>query len=398
MDHLYIRSDEQLSSFCQRIITAKIVGFDTEFVSEDTYRPDLCLIQVAADGDLAVIDPKAVRDVRPFWDAICSGDHITVVHAGREEFRFCLQAAGRRPSNLFDTQLASGLIGLDYPASYGKLLSRLLNRDLAKGETRTDWRRRPLSAKQIEYALQDVIYLEPLFNQIQASLDRLHRAEWLAEEMTRWQSGLEAAEQRENWRRVSGSTGLPEKAMVIVRELWRWRESEAEQQNRPPRRILRDDLLVELSRRGKSEVSQIQAIRGIERSGARRHFDQIARVIKYAQSLPKSEWPKRPPRNASSHSNLVGQFIATALTTICRSQQLAPGLVGTVQDVRDLVESRLRGVEQDPPPALSQGWRANVVGRTIDELLGGDLAIRIQDPRSDEPLALERIPSHHEPG
>lgn len=394
MQHEYIRTSAQLAHLCEVIGQADLVGFDTEFVSEDTYRPDLCLIQVAVGETLAVIDPRDVGDVTPFWAALCAGHHTTLVHAGREEFRFCLHAVGRRPQRLFDTQIAAGLIGLDYPASYGKLIARLLDVELHKGETRTDWRRRPLSPKQIEYALLDVTFLAPLYGKLREHLERLSRLDWLDEEMARWQDELQEAEQRENWRRVSGATGLSEKAMVIVRELWRWREREAELQNRPPRRLLRDDLLVELARRGKSDSQQIRAIRGIERSLSKRHFDAVAESIQRALELPRSEWPSRPPRKPSSHGSLVGQFIAAALSSICRAQELAPSLVGTVQDVRDLVEYRLippLDDEDETPPALASGWRAQVVGRTIDDLLAGKVALRVQDPRADDPLTIEPI-------
>lgn len=391
MDHEFIRTPKELEQLCDRLRSVPIIGFDTEFVSEDTYRPDLCLIQVAADGVLACIDPKAVGDVTSFWRVLSEGEHVTLAHAAREELRFCLHAIGKRPNRLFDTQLAAGLIGLEYPSSYGKLISRLLNEVLPKGETRTDWRKRPLTPRQIEYALQDVIYLQPLYQKLTEKLEHHRRGDWLDQEMDRWQSMIEDSESRENWRRVSGSTGLPDKALVIVRELWRWREAEAQRRNRPARRVLRDDLIVELSRRGKSDPAQIRAIRGIERSVNRKHFDEIAAAIRRAQDLPKSEWPKRPPRKTTSHGSLVGQFISAALGSICRAQELAPSLVGTVQDVRDLVEYRLTAPDQrsDKAPNLATGWRAQIVGKQIDDLLQGRLAIRIDDPRSDDPLKLE---------
>ena len=391
VQHDYIRTHEQLTQFCQTLRNARSIAFDTEFVSEDTYRPDLCLIQVAADDRLAVIDPRELDSVVPFWEVLCDGEHQTIVHAAREEFRFCLNAVGRRPQRLFDTQLAAGLIGLEYPASYSKLITRLLDRALTKGETRTDWRRRPLSERQIEYALQDVLYLRPLFDSLSAELARLRRTGWMQEEMESWQTEMEAAETRENWRRVSGTSGLSEKAMVIVRELWRWREGEAERQNRPPRRILRDDLIVELARRGKADVKQIRAIRGIERAVAQRHFPILADRIRRALEVPRSEWPASNNKRVSTHANLVSQFISTALSSICRAKRLAPSLVGTVQDVRDLVEYRLSGAEasNEPLPALACGWRAEVVGRTIDDLLAGRLAVRIRDPKAEEPLAIE---------
>ncbi|MBN01686.1 MAG: ribonuclease D [Planctomycetaceae bacterium] len=389
--HDYIRTQSDLERICQQLKGVPRIAFDTEFVSEDTYRPDLCLIQVAAEGVLAVIDPKEVDSVAPFWDVLAGGEHETIVHAGREEFRFCLHDTGKWPAGLFDTQIAAGLIGLEYPAAYGKLLSKLLDRSLAKGETRTDWRRRPLSDRQIEYALQDVLYLEELYESIDAKLQKWNRRAWLDDEMKQWQQELENFENRENWRRVSGTSGLSEKAMVIVRELWRWRERQAQQQNRPPRRVLRDDLIVELARRGKSEVKQIQAIRGIDRTVAKRHFPEIAEAIRAALELPKSEWPKIKRSRTSNQPSLVGQFIATALSTVCRTQNLAPSLVGTVQDVRDLVDYRLSQSADDEVPALATGWRSEVVGRTLDDVLEGRTAIRIRDPKSDNPLSFEPI-------
>ncbi|MDG2382422.1 MAG: HRDC domain-containing protein [Pirellulaceae bacterium] len=391
MHHEYIRTQSQLEIFCGKLRSVERIGFDTEFVSEDTYRPDLCLIQIAADDLLAVIDPKEVESVRPFWDVLSSGEHETIAHAGREELRFCLHEMGKRPTRLFDTQIAAGMIGLEYPAAYGKLLAKLLDRTLAKGETRTDWRRRPLSDRQIEYALQDVLYLEPLYERINGRLEELHRRAWFDDEMDQWQKEIEDFEQRENWRRVSGTSGLSEKAMVIVREIWRWREEQAEAQDRPPRRILRDDLIVEMARRGKSDVKQLRAIRGIERSLAKRHFPEISESIQRALDLPKNEWPSVRRNRSSNQASLVGQFIATALSTVCRSQNLAPSLVGTVQDVRDLVDYRLVDNPAADPPALATGWRAEVVGRTLDDVLEGRTAIRIRNPLSDSPLALEPV-------
>jgi ribonuclease D len=339
-----------------------------------------------------VIDPQPIDDLTPFWETLSTGSHLTIAHAGREEFRFCRQAVQRRPANLFDIQLAAGLIGIEYPASYGKLLSKLVGVRLAKGETRTDWRRRPLSDKQIEYALQDVIYLKEIHDTIRSKLVELGRLEWLEEEMSVWQDEMEAAEGQERWRRVSGISGLPEKSLVIVRELWRWREEVAMQKNRPPRRVLRDDLIVELARRGKSDVKQIRAIRGLDRSIGKHQLPMLSEAIDRALQLPKSEWPKPYRSQPSPRATLLGQFISTALTSICRSQQLAPSIVGTVQDVRDLVTYHVFRDEIGEPteiPALAKGWRASIVGRTIEDLLEGKAVIRISDAKDEEPLTIE---------
>lgn len=392
MDYDYISSESGLRKFCDDARNSSSIYYDTEFVSEDTYRPELCLIQVATDNRIAVIDPYATGTSDPFWELITTGAHNTVVHAGREEFRFCWHATSRKPKNLFDVQIAAGLIGLEYPASYGKLIAKLLGERLPKGETRTNWRQRPLTDKQIEYALLDVHYLPELRQKLIAELTDLGRMEWFDYEIEHWQEELIVAEARENWRRVSGISGLSNRALVIVRELWRWRENEAERMNRPPRRILRDDLIVELAKRGKSDLRQIKAIRGIERSGAKRHLGGIADTIEAAKRLPQEQWPRLPKRSIPNQVAVLGQFLTTALTSICRQQRIAPSIVGTAQDVRDLVAFELGFHPQDEePPRLAFGWRADVIGKSLRDLLQGQVAIRIDDPLSDHPLRFDRL-------
>ena len=134
MHYEYIDSQSSLGQFCRELADESFIAFDTEFVSEDTYRPELCLIQVASNRLLAIIDPYVIDDLSPFCNRIATGPHETIVHAGREEFRFCGQASGRRPHQLFDVQIAAALSGLDYPASYGSLLFRVLGQQLDKAD------------------------------------------------------------------------------------------------------------------------------------------------------------------------------------------------------------------------------------------------------------------------
>jgi ribonuclease D len=181
--------------------------------------------------------------------------------------------------------------------------------------------------------------------------------------------------------------------LAIVRELWRWREDQAEKLNLPPRRVLRDDLLTELARRGTADPKRIRAVRGLHRRDLHQKLPQMSERIQRALDLPQSELPKRLRRNNSTHATVLAQFLSTALASMCRQQQIAPSLVGTVQDMRDLVAYRLHPTTEDKPsaPALAQGWRAEVVGRRVDDLLAGKLSIRIADPTSDQPLVFEPV-------
>ncbi len=391
MPYDHITTDRQLADFCRDLAREPAIGFDTEFVSEDTFRPELCLIQVAAGDRLAVIDTLAVSDVAPFWQLLGAPGHETIVHAGREELLFCLDAAGRPPTALFDLQIAAGLVGYEYPAGYGSLMFKLLGQRLEKGETRTDWRRRPLSERQIEYALDDVRHLKPMRDVLAGRLADLGRIDWLASEMAAWQQDVAATRSRERWWKVSGISGLSSRSLAVVRELWRWRDLEAQKRDCPAKRVLRDDLIVELAKRRSADAKQIRAVRGMERGDLQRLMPKLVGAIEAALALPDHECPKPASREVPPQINLLGQFISSALTSICRSAQVAPSIVGTASDVRDLVAHELGYAQpDDEPPVLGQGWRAEVVGRLIEELLAGKVSVRIRDPHADEPLAFER--------
>jgi ribonuclease D len=392
VDHQEITTQGQLQDYCGELCRSESIALDTEFVSEHTYRPVLCLVQVAAQGQLALIDAMALEDLSPFWEAVARPGHDTIVHAGRSELEFCLRAIGRRPAGLVDVQLAAGLVGVEYPAAYSALISKVLDVASQKHETRTDWRRRPLSLRQIDYALDDVRHLHLLYDTLRAKLSRLGRLAWLEEEMAAWQEEVERGLSEERWRRVSGSSGLDGRRLAIVRELWRWREAEAQRRDQPLRRVLRDDLIVELARRGTADVSRIRALRGLERGDLRRFLPQIAACIERALALPDEECPRVERREREPKNSVLGQFLFAALASICRGAQLAPNLVGTPGDIRELMAYRTRGERsrRRRPPRLARGWREEVVGRLFDDLLAGQTAIRIGDPNSDHPLVFER--------
>ena len=169
MSYQNITTDEELRKYCDELAAAPMIGFDTEFVAEHTFRPVLCLVQVVAQGRLALIDPLTVGDMTPFWEAIAGPGHETVVHAGRGEMEFCLQATGRLPAQLFDVQLAAGLVGVEYPAGYGTLIRGFWAK--RRQEARNPHRLAAAAAagRQIEYALDDVRYLEPIVRSRPAS-------------------------------------------------------------------------------------------------------------------------------------------------------------------------------------------------------------------------------------
>ena len=390
----HVTTDSQVRELVDRLACHPFLAFDTEFVSEHTYRSQLCLVQVAAPGILAVIDTLKAQDLEPFWRLLAEPGRTTVVHAGREEMGFILHAIQARPSKLFDVQVGAGLVDHDFPSGYASIVRRFLNLPTNKGETRTDWRQRPLSQAQLDYALDDVRHLELIWRKIEAKLESLGRTAWMEEEMASWQDEVEESFIRKRWRRVSGLSGLSRRELAVARELWHWRDSVAESRDMPPKRVLRDDLLVELCKRKSADAREISAIRGMQRSDLRHILGGLSEAIERGLALPDDDCPggekfRAPPPQLA----VLGQFMATALAGACRQMQLAPALVGTASDMRDLLAWKLGYHHGDRDPLLASGWRTEVVGPIVDDLLTGRAALRIGDLKSPDPLVIERFES-----
>ena len=216
------------------------------------------------------------------------------------------------------------------------------------------------------------------------------RLSWLEEEMADWQEELCRAVSQERWRRVSGNSGLDARSLAIVRELWKWRDAEAQRRDQPARRVLRDDLIIELARRQTADIKRIRALRGMERGDLLRRVGEIAAAIQRALSLPEEQCPQRPPREPSPQLSVLGQFLFAALGSLCRQARLAPNLVGGPNDIRELIVYGANpGAEGRRPPRLARGWREQFVGRLFEDLLAGKVSIRIADPQSDHPLVFE---------
>ncbi len=387
-----INNQRGLEAFCDRISAEPWIGFDTEFVSEDRYRPQLCLLQVAAGDHLAIIDPFKTQNTMPFWDLISTPGRTVLAHAAREEIRFCYRFTGKPIAGLFDIQLAAAFIGLEYPASLGTLTQRLLGKTLAKGESRTNWRDRPLSQHQLKYAIQDVTELRAMQSTLVQRIQELGRIEWLAEETEALQRAVIHSEGQQNWRRVSGMNRLTPRQMEIVRQIWFWREARAELLDRPSKHVLRDDLVVELARRETSDVERIRSVRGMERRNLAPFYHEIAGAIRTALQTDDADLPHRTRHKSISFSNILSQFLSLSIGCICRQNQIAPSIVGNMDEVRQLLVHELSPTDSEELPALLRGWRSEVIGKSFRHLLAGELAIRVVDRESDEPLEFIEVP------
>ena len=392
MTHRLITEQHDFEEFCRHIREAGLVAFDTEFVSEDTYRPELCLLQFATKEQCAAADPLQLHDLASWWEIMADEQTEVIVHGGQAEIRFCLTSSGKPPRKLADVQLAEGLRSRSYPLAYSALVSRVLGVRVHTKETRTEWRRRPLSDKQIEYALDDVRHILEIWQRQRMSLKSLGRLEWAEAEFQRLIAEAEAELSRPGWERLPGIHKLTSREMAVARELCAWRIQVAGARNQPVRRMLRDDLIIELARRHPLTEKDLMATRDMQRSNYRRVVPELLRCIERGLAVPESELPTIPDGDSADRrgdEHVVGQLLGLALANRCAEINVARPLVATSADLRHLVRWHVFGEKDGLPPRLTEGWRAQVCGELLEAVLDGKIAIRVADPESDHPLIFE---------
>lgn len=388
-----ITTQAEFDDLCDHIRAAGIVAFDTEFVSEFTHRPELCLVQLATPERCAAVDPFEVHDLSAWWDLMADDATTIVVHGGREEVRYCLTFAHRPPQKLWDVQVAEGLRSRSFPLGYDAIVKRVLGRTAHGRETRTDWRRRPLTEGQIAYALDDVRHVLEIYERQRKSLTSMKRMHWVESELDRMVREVTAERGPEAWMRLPGLQRLPPRDLAVVRAIHRWREGEAELRNRPARKILRDDLVIELARRKPTSEHDLLACRDLNRPEYRKAAPQMLAAIQDAVASDPTTWPHLPKSDDDDKSHdeqVIGQLLGLALANRCAELNVAMGLVGKVADLRHLVRWHVYGDQDGEPPRLTQGWRAEVCGDLLTDVLDGKILLRVADPQSDHPLVFER--------
>ncbi len=386
-----ITDQESLNDLCRHLSSCDRFAFDTEFVTEDTFTPVLCLVQVATAERLAVIDPLEVHDLREFWSIVAAPTGQVIAHAADAEIKFCRQELGRLPAPLFDVQIAAGLAGFGYPLSYKNLVRRVIDQDVRGTETRTEWRRRPLTEKQMHYALEDVRYLLAVHDKLRSELDRLGRLSWAADEF-RDQVAPSHATAPEAFRRVSGVTSLGRRQLAVLRELAAWREAEARRRNRPVRSVAADDVLMDLARRQPSDLRDLVMFRGMNRRNLRRVADELLAAVRQGLAVSDADCPAQLPRpDDSDRVRLLVGILQTALAVLCARENVPPAMVATTGDLATLVRGYTAAAQLPADSPLASGWRHQFCGRLLVELLDGKLCLSVSDLRAEIPISVEPL-------
>lgn len=387
-----VASPAELTDLVRHLRDSGRFAFDTEFVSEDTYEPILCLVQVATRDRLAVVDPLALPDFSEFWAVVNDPAVEVVMHAAGEDLRIGRLRSGRLPERVVDVQVAAALAGFGYPLSLGNLVHQTLGISLPGGETRTDWRRRPLSDGQLRYALDDVRHLLDVADDLNRRIDALDRRDWAEVEYRALIESIRAREDEDRWRRLSGLHQLSRRGLEVARRLSEWRREDARRANRPLRQLLRDDLLVAIAKRQPAGRRDLEALRDFNRPHLIARSDEILSLVSDAQAVPAERLPEHVERHDDGPGlSMVVSLLNATLNQCAAQRKVAASLVGSSSDLKDLIRWHSAGQPEARRPSLLRGWRGEVCGQTLLDVLAGRRALRIVDPEAEVPVALDPI-------
>jgi ribonuclease D len=369
------------------------LGIDTEFMSEGRYRALLCLVQLAvddpdADGGarITLIDPlQSDVNIAPLAELLADPDVELVLHAGRQDVAILRRAWSTEVSNIFDTQIAAGFAGASAQAGYGNLLGSMLGRRVGKTASYTRWDARPLTAEQLGYAAEDVAHLLELADEIQRRLEQTGRSDWAREECRRLESSTDERDPETAWERLPRIGQLDPRARAVARELAAWRERTASAEDRPVGSILADQALVEVAKRRPSSLRALEQIRGIHPSGIKRRGDAILAAVELGLDAPAIPRDGRRDISAPGDAPLIA--LAEALL---RARAMEAGLAYELIASRselDLIVAAARRGDPEPSVRTLTGWRRELVGEDLRDLLAGRSAIAVG---SDRRLELRR--------
>ena len=359
-------------------------GIDTEFMSEGRYRALLCLVQIAVDdpadkngAEILLIDPLTDVDVTPFAELISDPGIEVVLHAGRQDVAILRRAWRTTPVNIFDTQISAGFAGESAQSGYGNLIGSVLGRSVGKTASYTRWDARPLTTEQLSYAAEDVAHLLELADRLKQRLDDSRRREWAIEECRRLESATDERDPETAWERLPRIGQLDPRARAVAKELAAWRERTASTEDKPVGSVLADPPLVELAKRQPSNIGLLEQIRGIHRSGIKRRGQGILDAItrgRAAEPIPRDE---RRARSEPSDAPLIA-LAEALLRARAIDAGLAYELIASRAELEQIVAAARRG-EREPDVRTLSGWRRELVGGDLRDLLEGRTALAVQD-------------------
>ena len=377
---MIIKTQKELADICEKLAKNQYLAIDTEFLRDKTYYPRLCLVQLAGPGvEACALDPvETDLDWAPFYELMANENVIKVFHAARQDLEIFFNEAGVLPTPIFDTQIAAMVCGFGDQVAYNALVKELTGHHIEKNAQFTDWAQRPLSEKQMTYALNDVIYLQDVYEKIKDRLEEQNRTHWVFEETgVLTNPDLYKNDPDKAWERIKIRSDKPE-VLMILKTLAAWREREAQKRNIPKGRILKDETLADLALYKPSTPDSLKRIRSLPKdlAGGKRG-DEILKVVKEARNSSPDTWPQRPfadPLPKTLQPAL--EMLKMLLKINCAENDVAPKIVAGAAELDQFV----RGKETDGLPFLT-GWRHDVFGKDAQDMLEGKIGLKLEKGR-----------------
>lgn len=373
-----ITTTDDLGELCNRLAENDYTTVDTEFLREHTYWPKLCLIQLAGPDLEAIVDPLAPGlDLAPFYQLMGNETVIKVFHAARQDIEIIFNGSGDIPKPLFDTQVAAMVCGFGDSISYVNLVKHVTNASLDKGQRFTDWSKRPLNAKQLDYALADVTHLREVYCHLKDELEATNRLSWLKEEM----GVLEApatyqTDPADAWKRLKAKV-KNRRAMAILMEIAAWRERTAQSQNTPRNRVMRDDALYDIANAAPTSLEQLGGLRsvsnGFERS--KRGQELLDAVASGLQSDLEDVPSPKVHRGLSAEAAATVELLKVLLKAVAAEHRVAAKMLADTSDLEAIASAK----DQEPSIVAMSGWRRRIFGEPALALKRGELALVLED-------------------
>ncbi|MEE2920284.1 MAG: ribonuclease D [Pseudomonadota bacterium] len=371
-----ITEQSALEDLCGKLSESDFICVDTEFHRETTYWPELCLVQASAPGVEGLIDPLADDlDIGPFLDLIAADNRVKVFHAARQDIEIFNRLIGHPPGPIFDTQVAAMALGLGDSISYDNLVQRVLKRQIDKSSQFTDWTRRPLSQKQLVYALGDVTHLRDAYLKMRDNLESLGRLNWVREEMADLEDPAKYDTDPANaWQRLKLRKPKKDYAAIVV-AVAAWREAIAQELDKPRRRILKDDAIQEIASQKPRSEQDFGQLRAVPNGFIRSKYGQgLLEAVTDAIENPDRYAPELAPRvqNAQIPAG-APELLKVLLKHVSEENDVVPRLIANAADIDRIA----RGETSDEIAAMS-GWRFDMFGRKAQALLSGKLAVSFE--------------------
>lgn len=378
--HPLITDSKDLAALCERLARSAWVAIDTEFMRENTYWPELCLVQIADQHEAAAIDPMAPgMNLGPLLDLMVNNaDVLKVFHAGGQDLEIIYNLTGKTPYPLFDTQIAAMALGLGEQIGYGNLVDAWMGVTLDKGARFTDWARRPLDKRQIDYAIGDVTYLIQIFPMMLEKLRTTGRGDWLDDEMERIAEASNYENRPEDaWKRVRISSRKPD-VLGRLKALAAWREKEARDKNIPRGRIVKDETLADIASHPPRIQEDLGKVRGLSASWKGNDIGgRLMQALERAEPLSRDEMPERDPKRPGLGKDgaLVADLLKLLLKIRAKEIDVAARLIARTDDVEMLAAGVREGL------SILEGWRFEQFGRDALDLVEGRLAFTVVEGR-----------------